>query len=185
MTPISGYAVRLTEAQKAFSEHKALILPFDKQRECVIAVGPTPTTFFLGNIDRPRRDSSSTSRKNSSSTGSETFTSQKFSEHPNGYYAWAGCTVRDSMLLVGATKKGLLSHRKVGISEQVVSPDGRLRFSSKSSDFPALETKTPWSTRHNPELNTDVKVGVFPANGAAEEHSVVVYYKKGVIEVLS
>lgn len=185
MTSISWLVLLLTEAQKAFSEHKALILPFDKHRECAIAVGPTPTSFFLCNIDQPRRDSSSGSRKNSSSTGSESFTSQKFSEHPNGYYAWAGCTVGDSMLLVGATKKGLLSHRKVGISEQVISPDGRLRFSSKSSEYPALETKTPWPTRHNPDLNTDVKVGVFPSNGAAEEHSIVVYYKKGIIEVLS
>lgn len=89
------------------------------------------------------------------------------------------------MLLVGATKKKFLSHRKVGISEQVISPDGRLRLSSKSSDYPCLETKIPWPRWQNPGLNTDVKVGVFPSNGAAEEHSIVVYYKKGMIEVLS
>lgn len=89
------------------------------------------------------------------------------------------------MLLVGATKKKFLSHRKVGISERVISPEGRLRLSSRSSEYPALETKIPWSSRHNPGLNTDVKVGVFPSNGAAEEHSIIVYYKKGIIEVLS
>lgn len=89
------------------------------------------------------------------------------------------------MLLVGATKKGLLSHRKVGISEQIIGADGRLRFPSESLENPSLETKTPWSPRHNPELNTEVKVGVISSSGAAEEHSIVVYYKKGAIEVLS
>lgn len=166
----------LTKSQKAFSEHKALILPFDAYCECVIAVGPTPTSFFLGDIGG--------SRRNFSSPGTESFTSQKFSELPSGYYAWAGCTIRDTLLLVGATRKGLLSRRKVGLSEQVISADGRLRFSSESSKYPALEAKTPWSTLHNPDLNTDVKVGVIPPNGAAEEHSIVVCYKKGVIEVL-
>lgn len=179
------YLVPLTEAQNAFSEHKALILPFDKHRECVIAVGPTPTSFFLGSVYQPRRDSSSASRKNSSSTGSEGLTPQKLSEHQSRYHAWAACTIQDSILLVGATKKGLLSHRKVGISEQVIGSDGRLRFSSKPSDQSSLETKPPWSTLHNPDLNTDVKVGTIPSDGAAEEHRIVVYYKKGIIEVLS
>lgn len=174
----------LTKSQKAFSEHKALILPFDAYCECVIAVGPTPTSFFLGDIGGRRRDTSSATIKNYSSPGTETLT-PRFSEHPNGYHAWAGCTIRDSLLLVGATRIGLLSRRKVGLSEQVISADGRLRFSSESSEYPALEAKTPWSTLHNPDLNTDVKVGVIPPNGAAEEHSVVVCYKKGVIEVLS
>jgi hypothetical protein len=89
------------------------------------------------------------------------------------------------MLLVGATKGGLLSHRKVGISEQVIGTDGRLRFPSNSPEKPSLETKTPWSPRHNPNLNTEVKVGVISSTEAAEEHSIVVYYKKGAIEVLS
>lgn len=89
------------------------------------------------------------------------------------------------MLLVGATKKGLLSHRRVEVSEQIIDSEGRLRFPSKPPEKPSLGTKTPWSPRHNPDLNTEVKVGVIPSNGAADEHSIVVYYKKGIIEVLS
>ncbi|KAK2599546.1 hypothetical protein N8I77_011291 [Diaporthe amygdali] len=146
--------------KNSFGEHKTLILPFDKHRDL------TP------------------SRKDSSSTGSEGLTPQRISEHPDGYHAWAACTVGDSMLLVGATKKRPFSHRKVGISEQIIGPDGKLCFSAKSSDQYSLETKTPWSALHNPGLNTDVKVGTIPSNGAAEEHKIVVYYKKGVLEVL-
>lgn len=89
------------------------------------------------------------------------------------------------MLLVGATRRGLLSHRKVEVSEQIIDSEGRLRFPSKPPEKPSLGTKTPWSPRHNPDLNTEVKVGVIPSDGSADEHSIVVYYKKGSIEVLS
>ncbi|KAG8158386.1 hypothetical protein KVR01_011508 [Diaporthe batatas] len=169
----------------AFSEHKAMVLPFDRQHECAVAVGPTPTRFFLGNIDQPRWSSSSTSRKYSSSTGSDRLTPQKYSHNLHGYNAWAACTINDSMLLVGATKSGFLSHRKVEVSEQIIGTEGILCFPSKSPVHPTLETKTPWAPRHNPDLNTEVKVGVIPSKGAADGHSIVVYYKKGVVEVLS
>lgn len=184
--PVSWYPVPLTEAQNTFSQNQGLILPFDNRRECAVAGGPTPTSFFLGNIiDQSRRSSSTTSRTNSSSTGSERFTRQNFSEHPNGYSAWAGCTVRDSMLLVGATKGGILAPRKVGISEQVIGSDGRLRSPSRSPEHPALENRRGWWPKHNQGLNTDVKVGVIPSDGAVDKHSVVVYSKRGVVEVLS
>lgn len=89
------------------------------------------------------------------------------------------------MLLVGATRNGTFAHRKVGISEKVISPDGRLRSLSNSLEHPSLGTRRDWWPRHNPDLNTDVKVGVIPSDSAADKHSVVVYSKKGVIEVLS
>lgn len=175
----------LTEAQDAFSEHKAIVIPFDKQRECAVAVGPTPTSFFLGNIDETRRDSSSTSRKDSSLTGLGRVKLQKYSDHLPGYYAWAGCTIHDSMLLLGATKSRLFAHRQVDISEQIIGTEGKLRFPSMSTTNPSIETKTPWSPRHNPELNTEVKLGVVPSDEAVDGHSIVVYYKKGFIEILS
>lgn len=78
-----------------------------------------------------------------------------------------------------------MSHRRVEISEQIIGTEGRLRFPSNPAVNPCLETKTPWSPRHNPDLNTEVKVGVVSSGGSADGHSIVVYYKKGVIEVLS
>lgn len=184
LCPCTLWALPLTEAQDAFSQHQTLVLPFDKPHECVIAFGPTPTGFFLGNINQPRRGSSTTSGRNSSSTSSEVITRQRILEQPNGYYAWAGCTIRDSLLLFGATRKGLFN-RKVMISEQIIGPDGRLRFASQSSEAHTLETKREWWPRLNVDLNTEVKLGVIPSKGPAGGFSVVVYSKKGSIEVLS
>lgn len=164
------------------------MLPFDERHECVVAFGPTPTGFFLGSIDQPRRGSSTTSGRNSSSTSSEVITRQRFSEQPTEYYAWAGCTIRDSLLLVGATKKGFLNRKfPIGISEQIIGSDrdGRLRLASKSSEAHSLGTRRDWRPGLNTDLNTDVKLGVIPPKGPAQEFSVVVYSKKGSIEVLS
>lgn len=184
--PCALCALPLTEVQAAFSQHQTLVLPFDKPHgcQCVIAIGPTPTGFFLGNINQPRRGSSTTSGRDSSSTSSEAIISQRLSEQPNGYYAWAGCTIRDSLLLVGATRKGLWA-RKVMVSEQVIGPDGRLRFASQSPEAHTLDTKRERWPRLNVDLNTDVKLGVIPSEGPADAFSVVVYSKKGSIEVLS
>jgi hypothetical protein len=88
------------------------------------------------------------------------------------------------MLLVGTTKKGFLSHRKVGISEQVIASGELANKRSVPPETHSLGTKTPWSLRHNPDLNTEVKVGVVHSE-KAEEASIIVYYKTGAIEVLS